>query len=70
MKVERILNSVGPVSLILFAFLTTLRVTEYIELDWFWIASPLWIGFFCLFGVVYISLKNKERNKSKIQNIQ
>lgn len=52
-------NIIGPISLSLFATLIGLRTYDVITWDWFWIASPLWITFWSLFTLVYVTLKNK-----------
>jgi energy-coupling factor transporter transmembrane protein EcfT len=56
----RVTNVVGPCSFGIFMMLAVLKVCEKIPWDWFWIASPLWITFFSLFILVYVTLKNRK----------
>jgi hypothetical protein len=56
----RVANIIGPISFALFTILTGLKWCEEITWDWVWVISPLWITFYSLFALVYITLKNKK----------
>lgn len=61
---EKMYNEIKPASLTLFGGFTILKSIGVLQWSWFWIASPLWIAFFGLFGIVYCSLKNRIRKES------
>jgi len=61
---EKIYDAIGWGSLILVGSFGVLKLLGIIEWSWFWVASPLWIPFFCLLGFVYLVLKNKDRKET------
>ena len=33
-----------------------LKLTGYIDWDWIWVLSPLWVGFALFFGVILVAI--------------
>lgn len=41
----------------------TLKLMKYIDWSWWWVLSPLWIGFILIFLVIFIGGVVKEYDK-------
>ena len=45
--------NIGFIGLLTILFIT-LKLTNVIAWSWFWVLSPLWIGFTATFGILFI----------------
>ena len=49
---------------VLFAIFVTLKLLDVIDWSWWWVTSPIWIGFILAFIVVFFALLSKEKKKA------
>lgn len=54
-KTEVTYTGVGFPGLLTILFIG-LKLTGYIDWDWIWVLSPLWVGFALFFGVILVAI--------------